>query len=157
MKAQMQKGFTLIELMIVVAIIGILAAVAIPQYQNYIARSQFAEAHSLLGGARTAVQELIDQGEDIPASSGAIGDDTNKIGIQLKGKYGEIQNITAYTPVKNGTYDLTYVFGAGGSTSNANLSTSKVIYTYKLADGTWTCTTDADQKYASNCEAAKTP
>lgn len=57
MKAQMQKGFTLIELMIVVAIIGILAAIALPAYQDYTARSQVSEALSLASGARTAVTE----------------------------------------------------------------------------------------------------
>ena len=55
MKKSVQKGFTLIELMIVVAIIGILAAVALPAYQDYTKKAKFAEIVSMVGAARTAV------------------------------------------------------------------------------------------------------
>ena len=55
MNANIQKGFTLIELMIVIAIIGILAAIAIPSYQDYIARAQVSEAFTLADGLKTSI------------------------------------------------------------------------------------------------------
>lgn len=73
MKAQVQKGFTLIELMIVVAIIGILAAIALPAYQDYTARSQMSEAMTLASGARTAVTEFYSAKGYFPAANDSAG------------------------------------------------------------------------------------
>src|SRR5207248_1656111 len=56
---RLQQGFTLIELMIVVAIVGILAAIAIPAYQDYVARSKVSEAMATLGACKTSVTEYI--------------------------------------------------------------------------------------------------
>ena len=64
-----QKGFTLIELMIVVAIIGVLAAVAIPQYQNYVARAQVAEGFSLVASGKMAVAEYYNETGNYPADN----------------------------------------------------------------------------------------
>jgi type IV pilus assembly protein PilA len=69
----MQKGFTLIELMIVIAIIGILAAIAIPAYQNYLIRSQVTEGLSLADGWKTAVSEFYAQYGTFPNSVSAGG------------------------------------------------------------------------------------
>jgi type IV pilus assembly protein PilA len=73
MNKMVQKGFTLIELMIVVAIIGILAAIAIPAYQDYTIRAQVSEAMSLASGVRTAVSEQFQTTGVWPTDNTAAG------------------------------------------------------------------------------------
>ncbi|EHJ91644.1 pilin [Vreelandella boliviensis] len=72
-----QGGFTLIELMIVVAIIGVLASLAVPQYQNYTARAQASEALTITGGLRADIAEQYTLQGDMPGSNDVITDDTS--------------------------------------------------------------------------------
>jgi type IV pilus assembly protein PilA len=81
---KMQKGFTLIELMIVVAIIAILAAIAIPAYQDYLIRSQVSEGAVLADGAKTAMAEFYSNTGHFPAANSSAGLATN---ISIKGQY----------------------------------------------------------------------
>ena len=84
----MQKGFTLIELMIVVAIIAILAAIAIPAYQDYLIRAQVSEGAVLTDGAKTAMSEYYSNTGDFPTAGGTanatVGLATN---VSIAGKY----------------------------------------------------------------------
>src|SRR5580704_482243 len=87
MKA-VQKGFTLIELMIVVAIIGILAAIAIPAYQNYTIRAQVTEGLSLADGWKTGIAEFYAQNGTFPTGSSPTGSATSFIATgTTTGKY----------------------------------------------------------------------
>ena len=148
-----QGGFTLIELMIVVAIIGVLASLAIPQYQNYIARSQFSEAHTLLSGARVAVQERVDAGSTF---------NFDELGLRTNGQYGTVtgENVSEAAI----SYTLTYKFQGE---VNSNLAGENVTYTYSTEDvaavgeeaGTsegWTCSTTVEPQYANNCDSTAT-
>jgi len=76
MMKNIQKGFTLIELMIVVAIIGILAAIAIPAYQDYTIKAKVSEAASLSGATKTAIEVAVSEGYELtalPSSRASMG------------------------------------------------------------------------------------
>ena len=97
---RLNSGFTLIELMIVVAIIGILAAIAIPQYQNYVARAQVAEGLALASGAKTAVAEYRTTTGEWPADNGAAGLAERD---EIKGKYVDRITVNSTDPWRHVT------------------------------------------------------
>jgi len=127
-----QSGFTLIELMIVVAILAILMAIAIPAYQDYTIRSQVSEGMTLAGGARTAVAEFWTDRGDFPGSNASAGLSSS---TSIQGEY-----VTGVTVSGAGNITVTF-----GNNANQAIDTNTLILVPTASTGAgsieWACNT----------------
>lgn len=140
-----QKGFTLIELMIVVAIIGILAAIAIPAYQNYIAKSQVSRAMAETGALKTAYETCLNDGQTAASacSMGFTGSDIISMTAPLTTTAGTAPTSQTNTAALTTTGTIAASFANHAS---ASINAKTITWT-RAASGAWSCATTVDAKY----------
>ncbi|WP_304672196.1 pilin [Neisseria polysaccharea] len=148
MKA-IQKGFTLIELMIVIAIVGILAAVALPAYQDYTARAQMSEALTLAEGQKAAVVEYFSDNGVFPANNASAGIATAST---ITGKY-----VAKVEVGKVGTSGalITSTMKSSGVNADIKGKTLTLVGQQNSGSFSWECKKDTvDDKFLpSSCRA----
>jgi len=147
-----QQGFTLIELMIVVAIIGILAAIAIPAYSDYTIRAQVSEGLNLSGGAKAAVSEFSMDTGRFPSDNTTAGIAVNA--TDINGKYVTQVGVGVTGGVANGVINVTY-----GNDANAALTGANLVLSPSTNGGSveWTCRTGATVIQPKHLPAACRP
>jgi type IV pilus assembly protein PilA len=132
---KIQQGFTLIELMIVVAIIGILAAIAIPAYQDYVVRSQVSEGSSLADGSKTAIGEFYNQTNRLPPNNTSAG---LALAASIVGKY--VGSVNAAGGIITASFTNATVNGVT-TESNSKITGSTLVFSAVTHAGSvsWNC------------------
>ncbi len=128
---KMQQGFTLIELMIVIAILGILVAIALPAYQDYTVRAKVSEALSMAAPAKLAVSETVSSETTMPTTNAAAGYSfpgaTSYVSSVAVGANGVITATVSSLTGTSGTLVLTPSRVGGGSSAQLNWACSNTL------------------------------
>jgi type IV pilus assembly protein PilA len=163
MEHTVQKGFTLIELMIVVAVIGILAAIALPQYQTYVAKSQVARVMGEAGNLKTSVEQCVINGNTSNVLSNLVAGQTLAVGDcnlessastliegskQGGSKAADAPGGTGYAKaeVTGGVWRIQATFG-NGAFGELRVGSGSILQWMRDTSGTWTCATNVEIKY----------